>query len=150
MSVESSTTNFQKIKDFVLNNAPEGFEKEGTKFSILCEKEPYVGTYTVKGKAIYIIYKNKDGNVARVYADSIKEPFFEFKETNRRRLNSKKKPFWINGDNVIQHYNDHEFINYSFEQVKKTEEPLVLKLRAKFDLQEPAVYEGEHLGLHLD
>ena len=149
MSVESSTTNFQKIREFIANNAPEGFEEEGTKFSILCEKEPYVGTYTVKGKALYIIYKNKKGEVAKLFPDSIKEPFFEFKESNRRRLNSKKKPFWINGDNIVQHYNDYEFINYSFEQIKKAEESMVLKLRAKYDLVEPEVYEGEHLGLQL-
>ena len=149
MSEESKATQFLKIKEFVSNNAPEGFTDEGTKFSILCEKEPYVGTYTVTGKALYIVYKNADGEIARVYPDMIAEPYFEFKESNRRRLNSKKKPFWINGDNTVHYYNDYNFINYSFECIKKNEETMITRLRAKYDLVEPEIYEGEHLGLQM-
>ena len=140
---------FQKVKDFVFDNAPEGFTDEETKFSILCEKEPYVGTYTIKGKALCIIYRNKDGKTAKVYPDSIKEPYFEFKETNHRRINTKKKPFWINGDMKLQTYKDNEFINYSFSQAKKGEEVMIAKLREKYGLVEPVVYEGTTLGLEL-
>ena len=78
-----------RIKEFVIDNIPEGFEHDGTKFSILCEKEPIVGTYTIKAKALYIIYKNGE-NVAKIYPDTITQPWFEFTETNRRRLASNK------------------------------------------------------------
>lgn len=149
MSAEEQEVSFQKIKDFVINNAPEGFKENGTRFSILCEKEPYVGTYTIKGKALYIIYKNNKGETTKIYPDSINEPYFEFKETTRRRLNSKKKPFWINGDTSIQHYQDYEYINYSFKQVTKAEEAMVSKLRIKYNIVEPEVYEGTTLGLEL-
>ena len=137
-----------KIKEFVLNNAPEGFAGEGTKFSILCEKEPIVGTYTIKAKALYIIYKNGD-NVAKLYPDNITQPWFEFTETNRRRLNNKKKPFWINGDTTIQHYGEHDYINYSFAIVKKAEEAVVKAFRQKYNVVEPNVYEGEQLALEI-
>ena len=150
-----------KIKEFVENNAPEGFAGEGTKFSILCEKEPIVGTYTIKAKALYIIYK-KNEQVAKLYPDSIVQPWFEFTETNRRKLVNKKKPFWINGDTTVQHFIgrdlttngvsavvDHEYINYSITSVKKSEEDIVKAFRQKYNVVEPNVYEGEHLGLEL-
>ena len=137
-----------KVKEFVESNAPEGFTGNGTKFSILCEKEPIVGTYTIKAKALYIIYKNGD-NVAKLYPDSITQPWFEFTETNRRRLNNKKKPFWINGDMTIQHYADHEYINYSLASVKKAEEGIVKAFRQKYNVVEPTIYEGEQLALEI-
>lgn len=136
-----------KIKEFVESNAPEGFA-ESTKFSILCEKEPIVGTYTIKAKALYIIYKDGD-RVVKLYPDSIDQPWFEFTETNRRKLVNKKKPFWINGDMTVQHYVDHEYINYSITCVKKNEEGIVREFRQKYNVVEPNVYEGEHLGLEL-
>ena len=135
-----------RIKEFVIDNIPEGFEHDGTKFSILCEKEPIVGTYAVKAKALYIIYKNGD-NVAKLYPDTITQPWFEFTETNRRRLSNKKKPFWINGDTTIQHYAEHEYINYSITTVKKSEEGVVKEFRKKYNVVEPTVYEGKQLAL---
>ena len=134
-----------RIKDFVIDNAPEGFED--SKFSILCEKEPIAGTYNIKAKALYIIYRNSAGETVKLYPDDITEPYFEFTETNRRKLVNKKKPFWINGDSTIQHYNEHEYINYSIESVKKSEESKVTAFRRKYNLTEPNIYEGENLGL---
>ena len=133
------------IKEFVYENAPEGFDN--SKFSILCEKEPIVGTYNIKAKALYIIYKNADGEVFKIYPDGIAQPYFDFTETNRRKLVNKKKPFWINGDMTLQHYNEHEYINYSIEVVKKTEEANVAAFRKKYNITEPNIYEGENLGL---
>ena len=134
-----------RIKDFVIENSPEDFDDP--KFSILCEKEPIVGTYYIKAKALYIIYKNRDGKIAKLYPDDITEPYFEFTETARRKLADKKKPFWINGDSTILYYNDHEYINYSIENIKKSEEALVQQFREKYNIEEPTVYEGENLGL---
>ena len=158
---EVSGSGVNRIKDFVLNNAPEGFAGDGVKFSILCEKEPIVGTYTIKAKALYIIYK-KNNNVSKLYPENIVQPWFEFTETNRRRLNNKKKPFWINGDTTIQHFIgrdlttngvsavvDHEYINYSLASVKKSEEAIVKAFRKKYNVVEPTIYEGEQLGLEL-
>ena len=95
---------------------------------------------------MYIIYKNGD-NVAKLYLDTITQPWFEFTETNRRRLSNKKKPFWINGDTTIQHYAEHEYINYSITTVKKSEEGAVKEFRKKYNVVEPIVYEGEQLAL---
>ena len=151
MSIDT-VSGVNKVKEFVLNNAPEGFTGDGTKFSILCEKEPIVGTYTVKAKALYIIYKrhSSDGDqVAKLYPENITQPWFEFTETNRRRLNNKKKPFWINGDTTIQHYGEHEYINYSLTSVKKSEEDTVKAFRKKYNVVEPTIYEGEQLALEL-
>ena len=151
MSIDT-VNGVNKVKEFVLNNAPEGFACDGTKFSILCEKEPIVGTYTVKAKALYIIYKrhSSDGDqVAKLYPENITQPWFEFTETNRRRLNNKKKPFWINGDTTIQHYGEHEYINYSLTSVKKSEEDTVKAFRKKYNVVEPTIYEGEQLALEL-
>ena len=133
------------IKEFVQDNAPEGFED--SKFSILCEKEPIVGTYNIKAKALYIIYKNNDGETAKIYPADIEQPYFDFTETNRRKLVNKKKPFWINGNTTIQHYNEHEYINYSIEIVKKSEEDKIKAFRKKYNITEPNIYEGENLGL---
>lgn len=137
-----------KIKDFVLENLPEGFEQDSTKFSILCEKEPIVGTYNIRAKALYIIYKDGD-NVTKLYPDSIVQPWFEFTETSRRRLNSKKKPFWINGNTTVKEYANNEYIDYSLTSVKKAEEPLVKAFRKKYNVEEPVVFEGEQLALEL-
>ena len=133
-----------RIKDFVIENSPEGFTD--SKFSILCEKEPIVGTYNIKAKALYIIYKNKDGKTVKLYPDNITESYFVFTETNRRKLADKKKPFWINGDSTIQYYNGHEYINYSIVNIKKSEEALVQQFREKYNIVEPNIYEGENLG----
>ena len=154
----SIDTNNNRIKEFILNNAPEGFAGDGTKFSILCEKEPIVGTYTIKAKALYIIYKRHSSGeqseqpgdqIAKLYPENITQPWFEFTETNRRRLNNKKKPFWINGDTTIQHYGEHEYINYSLTSVKKSEEDTVKAFRKKYNVVEPTIYEGEQLALEL-
>ena len=134
-----------RIKDFVIENSMFGFLD--SKFSILCEKEPIVGTYNIKAKALYIIYRNSAGETAKLYPDDITEPYFEFTETNRRKLVNKKKPFWINGNTTLQHYNEHEYINYSIESVKKSEESKVTAFRKKYNITEPNVYEGENLGL---
>ena len=147
MSIDT-VSGVNKVKEFVLNNAPEGFAGDGTKFSILCEKEPIVGTYTIKAKALYIIYKRGD-QIAKLYPENITQPWFEFTETNRRRLNNKKKPFWINGDTTIQRYSDHEYINYSLTSVKKSEEATVKAFRKKYNVIEPTIYEGEQLALEL-
>lgn len=144
MSAETKAT--PKILDFIYENAPEGFKDETTKFSILCEKEPYVGTFSIKAKALYIIFKNKDDDTTKLYPDNIKQPYFEFKESNRRRLLTKKKPFWINGDMKIETYNEYTYINYSFNQLKKSEESMMKKFRIKYSVEEPEVYEGENLG----
>ena len=166
MSIDT-VNGVNKVKEFVLNNAPEGFACDGTKFSILCEKEPIVGTYTVKAKALYIIYKRHSSGeqseqpggsgialangdqVAKLYPENITQPWFEFTETNRRRLNNKKKPFWINGDTTIQHYGEHEYINYSLTSVKKSEEDTVKAFRKKYNVVEPTIYEGEQLAIEL-
>ena len=72
----------------------------------------------------------------------------ETKEFERYTLEvNKKKPFWINGDMTLQHYNEHEYINYSIEVVKKTEEANVAAFRKKYNITEPNIYEGENLGL---
>ena len=136
------------IKDFIKDNAPEGFEDD-VKFSILCEKEPIVGTYSIKAKALYIIYRNNNGDTAKLYPNDIEHPYFDFTETNRRKLINKKKPFWINGDSTVHLYNDHEYINYSIESVKKAEEGNIATFRKKYNVAEPSIYEGEHLGLEL-
>ena len=133
------------IKDFVIGNSPEGFTD--SKFSILCEKEPIVGTYNIKAKALYIIYKNKDGKTVKLYPNNITESYFKFTETNRRKLANKKKPFWINGDSTIQHYDGHDYINYSIENIKKSEEALVKQFHEKYNIVEPNIYKGENLGL---
>ena len=99
--------------------------------------------------------------MAKLYPDNITQPWFEFTETNRRRLNNKKKPFWINGDTTIQHFNrnintsaasavgDHEYINYSLASVKKAEEAIVKAFRKKYNVVEPTIYEGEQLALEI-
>ena len=84
-----------RIKDFVIGNSPEGFTD--SKFSILCEKEPIVETYNIKAKALYIIYKNKDGKTVKLYPDDITEPYFEFTETNRRKLPIRRSHFGSTG-----------------------------------------------------
>ena len=61
----------------------------------------------------------------------------------------RKKPFWINGDTTIQNYKDNNYINYSFAQVKKSEESLIAKLSERYNIPEPEVYEGVTLGISL-
>lgn len=136
-----------RLIDFVIGNCPEGFEE--SKFSILCEKYPIVRKFDVKVKALYIIFKNKDGKTVKIYPNNIIDPYFKIKETARRKIFDKKKPFWINGDTLSQNYEGHDYFNFSISKIKNSEESVVTILREKYNIEEPKVYEGESLGLEL-
>ena len=136
-----------RLIDFVIENCPEGFEE--SKFSILCEKYPIVRKFDVKVKALYIIFKNKDGNSIKIYPNNIIDPYFKIKETPRRKIFDKKKPFWINGDTITQNFEGNVYFNFSITKIKNSEEVIVNNLRKKYNIEEPKVYEGENLGLEL-
>ena len=135
-----------KIIDFVRNCLPA----DAVQFSMICEKEPIVGQYDIEAKVIYIRYKLKNGKLITKYPDSITNPYVIIKENKRRKLINKKKPFWVNGETEIKVYKDAEFINYDIKTITQQEEDMIKKLRKKYNLKEPEIFEGQCLGLDFD
>ena len=135
-----------KIIDFVRDCLPD----DAVQFSMICEKEPIVGEYGIEAKVIYIKYKLNNGKLIPKYPDTITNPYIIIKETKRRRLINKKKPFWVNGETEIKTYKDKEFINYDIKTITQQEEDMIKKLRKKYNLKEPEIFEGQCLGLDFD
>lgn len=135
-----------KIIDFVRDCLPA----DAVQFSMICEKEPIVGEYGIEAKVIYIKYKLNNGKLIPKYPDTITNPYIIIKETKRRRLINKKKPFWVNGETEIKTYKDKEFINYDIKTISQQEEEMIKKLRKKYNLKEPEIFEGQCLGLDFD
>ena len=135
-----------KIIDFVRDCLPA----DAVQFSMICEKEPIVGQYDIEAKVIYIKYKLKNGKLGTKYPDSITNPYIIIKENKRRKLINKKKPFWVNGETEIKIYKDAEFINYDIKTITQQEEEMIKKLRKKYNLKEPEIFEGQCLGLDFD
>lgn len=135
-----------KIIDFVRECLPA----DAVQFSMICEKEPIVGQYDIEAKVIYIKYKLKNGKLGTMYPDSITNPYITIKENKRRKLINKKKPFWVNGETEIKVYKDAEFINYDIKTITQQEEDMIKKLRKKYNLKEPEIFEGQCLGLDFD
>lgn len=135
-----------KIIDFVRDCLPA----DAVQFSMICEKEPIVGQYDIEAKVIYIKYKLNNGKLIPKYPDTITNPYIIIKETKRRRLINKKKPFWVNGETEIKTYKDKEFINYDIKTISQQEEEMIKKLRKKYNLKEPEIFEGQCLGLDFD
>ena len=135
-----------KIIDFVRDCLPT----DAVQFSMICEKEPIVGQYDIEAKVIYLKYKLKNGKLITKYPDTITNPYIIIKENKRRKLINKKKPFWVNGETEIKIYKDAEFINYDIKTITQQEEEMIKKLRKKYNLKEPEIFEGQCLGLDFD
>lgn len=145
-----------KVYDYVNNlislaENPEDFEK--CKFAILCDRYPIqTSSKNYLGKVLYISIKSDKG-VWRLYPDLIKTfdiEYIQLSTNSRRKLHGKMNEFFVNGDNTLQEYKESLFYNYSIELADINTKKLVQTLRAKYKLETPQIYVGEHQDLVIE
>jgi hypothetical protein len=121
-------------------------------FSILVEKNPIKKTFTYLTKVLAVLLKSSETKRLIRYDELVENDleFVEVKQTSRRVMGTRKNPFWINGNSKVQTYKDNEFIEYSFMNSSKKDLEFVAKIRAKYNIIEPHVYEGRKVALDDD
>ena len=145
-----------KVFDYVNNvislaDKPEDFSK--CNFAILCEKYPIqTNRNNYLAKVIYISLQSEK-STWRIYPDKIKEfdiEYISLTTNSRRRLNYKIGEFFVNGNNETQQYKEVEFYNYSIELASNKTKELIIKLREKYNLTTPTIFQGQHQQLILE
>ena len=145
-----------KVFDYVNNvislaDKPEDFSK--CNFAILCEKYPIqTNRNNYLAKVIYISLQSEKCTW-RIYPDKIKEfdiEYISLTTNSRRRLNYKIGEFFVNGNNETQQYKEVEFYNYSIELASNKTKELIIKLREKYNLTTPTIFQGQHQQLVLE
>ena len=145
-----------KVFDYVNNvislaDKPEDFSK--CNFAILCEKYPIqTNRNNYLAKVIYISLQSEK-STWRIYPDKIKEfdiEYISLTTNSRRRLNYKIGEFFVNGNNETQQYKEVEFYNYSIELASNKTKELIIKLREKYNLTTPTIFQGQHQELVLE
>jgi hypothetical protein len=116
-------------------------------FSILVEKNPLKKTYSYCTKILAIVLKIGDVKKMIHHPEIVENDLelLEVKTTPRRIMGTRKNPFWINGNSKIQTYKENEFIEYAFMNPSKKDLELVTKIRKKFNIVEPRVFEGRKI-----
>jgi len=113
-------------------------------FSLLVEKSPIKRTYDWCCKVIAIILSTG----RTIYYDELQEKdlvYVNVKETPRRKMGTRKNPWFIDGHSKIQTYKDHEFIEYSFRNASQKDLKFVEKMRKKYNIVPPREYIGKAL-----
>ena len=145
-----------KIFDYINNvvslaDSPEDYKTFN--FAILCDKYPIqISKNNFLAKVMYISIQTPK-STWRLYPDKITEYDIEhviITSNARRRLNSKMNEFFINGNNEEHEYKDNKFYNYSIENTSKSTKEMILKLREKYNLTTPTIFQGEHQELVLE
>ena len=70
------------------------------------------------------------------------------KENTRRKMGTRKHPFFIDGNSKVQEYKGNEFIDYSFRNPSRKDLQCVEKMRKKFNIVEPREFIA--IAQHLD
>ena len=142
-----TTRSYYSIMDFV-NELKNTFEIDSEfEFSILVEKSPIKKQYTFCCKVLAVII----GKIRTVYYDELVAKdlqYVDVKETGRRKMGTRKNPWFIDGNSKIQTYKGNEFIEYSFRNASQKDLKFVEKLRNKFNIVPPRDYIGK--ALHFD
>ena len=74
--------------------------------------------------------------------------YVDVKENVRRKMGTRKQPFFIDGNSKVQEYKGNEFIDYSFRNPSRKDLQCVEKMRKKFNIVEPREFIGK--AQHLD
>jgi len=74
--------------------------------------------------------------------------YVKVKENQRRKMGTRKHPFYIDGNSKVQEYKGNEFIDYSFRNPSKKDLQCVEKMRKKYNIIEPREFIGK--VQHLD
>lgn len=143
----ASTRSYYSMMEFI-ENLKTTFEIDDEfDFSILVEKSPIKKQFTFCCKVLAIII----GNIRTVYYDEIVEKdlqYVDVKETGRRKMGTRKNPWFIDGNSKTRIYQDNSFIEYSFRNANPKDLKFVEKLRKKFNIIPPRDFTGK--ALHFD
>ena len=117
-------------------------------FSILVEKSPIkkqYNNYCCKVLAVII------AGLRTIMYDELVEhdlQYVDVKENVRRKMGTRKYPFFIDWNSKVQEYKGNEFIDYSFRNPSRKDLQCVEKMRKKFNIVEPREFIGK--AQHLD
>ena len=114
-------------------------------FSILVEKSPIKDKfnnsyYCCKVLAVII------AGLRTIMYDELGEKDLQYvkvKENQRRRMGTRKHPFYIDGNSKTQTHKGNEFIDYSFRNPSRKDLQCVEKMRKKFNIIEPREFIGK-------
>jgi len=113
-------------------------------FSILMEKSPIKKTYDWLCKVLAVILSNGK----TIYFDELQEKdlqYINIKETPRRKMGTRKNPWFVDGNSKVQSYKGNDFIEYSFRNAGQKDLKFVEKMRKKFNIAPPRDYTGKAL-----
>ena len=153
------TTQNLKIFEYInslISLLPQPDDFKQCSFTLLCEKYPVnigKGTYFTRVLYVSLISLSPDQKNTRIYPDKLKEMNLEYvvlTSNLRRRININSHEFFVNGNTDEQSFKGHPFYNYSIEKVNKMNQEMILKLREKYQIQEPQLFTGDHQDIILE
>jgi hypothetical protein len=96
-------------------------------------------------KALAIIIKNDSVKRTIFYNELVENDlqYLNVKETPRRKMGTRNKPFFIDGNSKIQTLKGNDFIEYSFRNASRKDLEFVEKMRKKFGITAPHEFTGK-------
>ena len=143
----ANTRSYYSMIEFI-NEFKSAFEIEDEfDFSILVEKSPIKKQYAYCCKILAVILST--GRII-YYNELVSKDlqYVDVKETGRRKMGTRKNPWFIDGNSQVQTYKGNEFIEYSFRNASQKDLKFVEKLRKKFNIVPPRDFTGK--ALHFD
>ena len=113
-------------------------------FSILMEKLPIKRMYDWCCKVLAVILSN--GRI--IYYDELHANdlrYINIKETPRRKMGTRKQPWFVDGNSKICSYKGNDFIEYSFRNASSKDLKFIEKMRKKYNIVAPHEYSGKAL-----
>ena len=113
-------------------------------FSILMEKSPIKRMYDWSCKVLAVILSNN----RTIYYDELHAndlQYINVKETPRRKMGTRKNPWFVDGNSTIHTYKESDYIEYSFRNASPKDLKFVEKMRKKFNIVPPREYIGKAL-----
>jgi hypothetical protein len=144
---DARTRSIYSMMDFI-TELKDKFEIDGDfDFSILVEKNPIKKMYTYLTKVLAIVLKQGDKKWIIHHPQLVENDveLLEVKTSARRIMGTRKNPFWLCGNSKIQTYKDNQFIEYVFINPSKKDLDFVAKIRKKFNIVEPHIYETKKI-----
>ena len=113
-------------------------------FSILMEKSPIKRMYDWSCKVLAVIL----GTGRTIYYDELQEKDLQYinvKETPRRKMGTRKNPWFVDGNSKINTFKGNDYIEYSFRNAGTKDLKFVEKMRKKYNIVAPRDYIGKAL-----